>query len=83
MSIRSNEILVGDLIKLDIGMEIPCDGIVTKCNELSIDESSLTGEFKLLKKCTLETYKPNNWLSSSKDHSPILISGSIVNDGEG
>lgn len=36
--------MVGDIIDLVEGMEIPADGVVLEASELSSDESAMTGE---------------------------------------
>ena len=36
--------MVGDVVKLNEGMEIPADGIVLQASELTTDESAMTGE---------------------------------------
>ena len=36
--------MVGDIVELIEGMEIPADGIVLEASELSTDESAMTGE---------------------------------------
>ena len=36
--------MVGDLVDLVEGMEIPADGIVLEASELTADESAMTGE---------------------------------------
>lgn len=62
------EIVVGDIIPLNIGDQVPADGVVTSSHSLSIDESSMTGESKII----------------HKDHrSPFLMSGCKVADGAG
>lgn len=38
------EIVVGDVVCLETGDAIPCDGVLTQADQLSIDESALTGE---------------------------------------
>jgi P-type E1-E2 ATPase len=38
------DIVVGDLLKIKLGMEVPADGIVVEANDLMINESSMTGE---------------------------------------
>ena len=45
--------LVGDVIQISGGMEVPADGIVIEANELVADESAMTGETKPIKKNTL------------------------------
>ena len=36
--------MVGDLVDLVEGMEIPADGLVLEASELTTDESAMTGE---------------------------------------
>lgn len=52
--ISSWDILVGDVIELVVGDEVPSDGIYISGNRLVIDESPLTGETQPMKK-TKET----------------------------
>lgn len=62
-----HDILVGDLIQLGYGDILPADGLYITGNDLSIDESTLTGESDHMKK------------SSEKD--PMLLSGTAVMEG--
>lgn len=39
-----SDVLVGDILKLKGGIEMPGDGIVVEANSIQIDESSMTGE---------------------------------------
>ena len=41
--VHQSEILVGDLIQVDNGMEIPADGILVLSHDISSDESAMTG----------------------------------------
>jgi len=43
-TIASCDLVPGDLMMIYEGVKIPADGIVLKCNDLCVDESSLTGE---------------------------------------
>ncbi|KAI3455723.1 hypothetical protein Pfo_012386 [Paulownia fortunei] len=62
------EIVVGDAIPLKIGDQVPADGILMSGHSLAIDESSMTGESKIV----------------HKDHkAPFLMSGCKVADGAG
>ena len=42
--IESCDLVPGDIMLLCEGIKIPADGVVLKCNDLCVDESSLTGE---------------------------------------
>ncbi|KAL4558639.1 hypothetical protein LXL04_036840 [Taraxacum kok-saghyz] len=62
------DIVVGDVIPLKIGDHVPADGVLISGHSLSIDESSMTGESKIV----------------HKDHkNPFLMSGCKVADGYG
>ena len=40
----STELVPGDLMMICEGVKIPADGVILTCNDLCVDESSLTGE---------------------------------------
>ncbi|KAF7814672.1 calcium-transporting ATPase 9, plasma membrane-type-like [Senna tora] len=62
------DIVVGDVVPLKIGDQVPADGILIAGHSLAIDESSMTGESKIV----------------HKDHkAPFLMSGCKVADGFG
>ncbi len=42
--IASADLVPGDLMLLREGVKIPADGVIIRCNDLCVDESSLTGE---------------------------------------
>ncbi|XP_010541090.1 PREDICTED: calcium-transporting ATPase 10, plasma membrane-type [Tarenaya hassleriana] len=63
------DIVVGDVIPLNIGDQVPADGVLISGHSLAIDESSMTGESKIVQK------------NPSKD--PFLMSGCKVADGNG
>ena len=67
ISIR--EIVVGELVNLSAGDQIPADGLVLSCQALEVDESSMTGESDLVKK--------------DVDKNPFLLSGTKVTDEYG
>ncbi|KAH1216265.1 Calcium-transporting ATPase 8, plasma membrane-type [Glycine max] len=62
------DVVVGDVIPLNIGNQVPADGVLITGHSLAIDESSMTGESKIVEK-------------NSND--PFLISGCKVADGSG
>mgnify|MGYP001783996664 CR=1 FL=1 len=43
-TIARKDVVVGDIIMIETGDEVPADGIVLKAVSLDVDESSLTGE---------------------------------------
>ncbi|MCB6570567.1 cation-translocating P-type ATPase [Eubacterium limosum] len=43
-TIASADLVPGDLMMIYEGVKIPADGVVVKCSDLCVDESSLTGE---------------------------------------
>lgn len=52
--LHEEECLVGDIVKLVEGMEVPADGILIEASEIKMDESSMTGETNSIKKATIE-----------------------------
>lgn len=44
VTLHMSKVLVGDVVELAEGMEIPADGLVLEASELSTDESAMTGE---------------------------------------
>lgn len=62
------DIVVGDVVPLKIGDQVPADGVLISGQSLAIDESSMTGESKIVAK-------------DSK--SPFLMAGCKVADGYG
>ncbi|KAK4748305.1 hypothetical protein SAY87_014891 [Trapa incisa] len=62
------DIVVGDVIPLRIGDQVPADGILISGHSLAIDESSMTGESKIVHK---------------NQKAPFLMSGCKVADGVG
>lgn len=62
------DLVVGDIVPLSIGGQVPADGVFVEGHSLSIDESTMTGES----------------LPVKKDESrPFLLSGCKVQDGQG
>ena len=44
MEIPRHDVVVGDVVLVEVGDEVPADGELTVCNDLQINESTLTGE---------------------------------------
>jgi P-type E1-E2 ATPase len=52
--IGPRELLCGDVVEIAVGIMVPCDGFIVSGRDITIDESSMTGETDMIKKCTLE-----------------------------
>jgi P-type Ca2+ transporter type 2C len=63
------ELVVGDVVCIEAGDEIPCDGVLLQYDGLEIDESALTGEPMDIEK----TYEAD----------PFVLSGCTVSAGSG
>ncbi|TPX39836.1 hypothetical protein SeMB42_g04577 [Synchytrium endobioticum] len=66
--VSSWDVLVGDLVVLEVGDEVPADGLFVRGNRLILDESPLTGESLPVKKSCA---------------SPFMFSGCQVAEGSG
>ena len=84
IDIKSDDILVGDLIHVQVGDILPADLILVEGSGVQIDESSLTGESKPLKK---ETYEKCQEIIDNKKinkvPSPLMLSGTNCVEGTG
>jgi len=90
--IHNSKVVCGDIVKIEEGMNIPCDGIILKATEVKCDESAMTGETDMIKKNTIaQCLSTKN--STRMDYedkgaanripSPILLSGTKIVNGEG
>ena len=85
--------MVGEIVQIFEGMEIPADCLALEAAELSCDESAMTGETDPVKKnvyeCCLEARNKiklegnENTAGRHEVASPILLSGTRVLSGEG
>ena len=82
-AIISDDILVGDLIKINYGEILPADILMVEGNGIKIDESSLTGESDAMNKNPYEKCKEELERGISKPSSNILLSGTNVIEGAG
>ena len=96
IEIAESDLLVGDLFKIEEGMTIPVDCVLIYGFNISIDESSMTGEIDSVEKGDLkESWKnkeafleknPNfiiNETSHGKVKSAVIPSGTLVTSGSG
>ena len=79
-NIKTEEIVVGDIIILESGIRVPADGRLIETQNLVIDESMLTGEsFAVSKRA--EQILPK--IAALGDRSNMVYSGTIVQKGRG
>ncbi|KAK4405770.1 putative calcium-transporting ATPase 13, plasma membrane-type [Sesamum angolense] len=64
--VNTFEIVVGDVVCLKIGDQVPADGLFIEGHSLQVDESSMTGE--------------SDHVEVSKDQHPFVLSGTKVAD---
>ena len=57
--IASVDLVPEDVMLLCEGVKIPADGVILKCNDLCVDESSLTGEAEGVWKTAQDTAQPS------------------------
>ena len=69
MQISVRDIVVGDVVCVEAGDQIPCDGVLLSCDGLELDESALTGE-------------PID-IDKSLTADPFVLSGCTANAGAG
>ena len=74
-----DEIVVGELVMLETGDEVPADGRLVKANELLIDQSLMTGESEPVRK----TVQPDESEADGPDQPGCLYRGTQVVDGLG
>ena len=78
MQVPRKDIVVGDIVILNTGEEIPADGTLLEASSLSVDESTLTGE-PLCSKTTLEAdFDPDATFPSNH-----VMKGTKVMEGHG
>ena len=92
LSVKRSKVVVGDIINIIPGMEIPADSIAITATHLIIDESLITESNESVKKavlaeCLQKRDKHKTELDIDFDllklPTPILFSGSKVLSGEG
>ena len=71
------EVVVGDLVTLDMGDEIPADGRLIRANELYIDQSLMTGRIRTVRK----TVRAEDEIAEGPDQAGCLYRGTQVVDG--
>ena len=79
--IPGREVVTGDMVILSEGDRVPADGILLMSNNVSVDESLLTGESVPVRKTTwkegMQVERPGG------DDQPSVYSGTLVVSGQG
>ena len=78
MMIKKHDVVIGDIVKLESGDEIPADGVLLESTSLRIDESNFTGEL-YANKTTIEA----EFKSDATYPSNFVLRGSTVIEGNG
>lgn len=78
-TILSSDLVPGDIMLIYEGVKIPADGVVMRCNDLCINESSLTGEVEGVWKT------PDTQTEKSEDYwkKDYCYAGTLVKQGTG
>jgi Ca2+-transporting ATPase len=79
--IAGREVVRGDTVILAEGDRVPADGIVISCNNLSVEESILTGESVSVQKAEADGI--SNMERPGGDNTPFVYSGTLVVSGLG
>lgn len=80
MEIRSDEIVVGDIVYLEAGDIVSADGRIIESNSLQINEASLTGEVESVEKITDVIEEDNCPIGDQKN---MAFSSGLVTYGRG
>lgn len=76
VTIRKADVVVGDIVRLESGDEVPADGRVITCEQLRMDESAFTGEPYAVK------YADKSMAHEESAYdADFLLRGSIVLEG--
>ncbi|MCM1067989.1 MAG: calcium-translocating P-type ATPase, PMCA-type [Muribaculaceae bacterium] len=77
-SVPRKDVVVGDIVIVNTGNEVPADGTLLEAVSLNVDESSLTGEPMCHKTTVKEQFDPDATFPSDK-----LLRGTKVMEGHG
>jgi len=83
VEISINDVVVGDLVRLDLGDKVPADGVVVDAMNLLIDQSVMTGESVPVEK---HHTGPGTIVPGSLeklDESHHVYRGTMISDGHG
>ena len=94
VEVQEEDILVGDVIQLELGMILPADGIIISGNSIKMGEAALTGESDNCEKesidsCLNRVYEEIESAGDKKPRgkhlvpSPLVFSGTKAEEGSG
>lgn len=78
LMVKKHDVVIGDIVKLESGDEVPADGVLLESTSLRIDESNFTGELYANK-----TAKESEFDNDATYKSDFLLRGSTVIEGNG
>jgi len=76
-TIINNDLVVGDVIKIEAGMRIPADCVLIDGTDIATDESAMTGEPEQVEKAAVTQH---NYMHNPN---PFLIGKTLVESGQG
>ena len=76
LNIHRQDVVIGDIVKLESGDEVPADGTILECTSLKVDESNFTGELYANKTANESEFDPDATYPSN-----FLLRGSTVIEG--
>ena len=76
VTVRKADVVVGDIVRLESGDEVPADGRVLSCEQLRMDESAFTGEPDAVKYAD-----KSKAVDEGAYDADFLLRGSIVLEG--
>src|SRR5207248_2483027 len=77
--VSMEEVVVGDVVSLEMGDEVPADGRLLRATELYLDQSLMTGESEPVRKLP----RPPEDAAEGPEQSGCLLRGTQVVDGVG
>lgn len=83
LEIPASEVVCGDVIRLEAGDVVPCDGRLIDCHSLKSNESSLTGESEPCEKCSEVITTEDGKEVALGDQVNMVFSGALVTYGRG
>lgn len=77
LQIRKSDVVVGDIVRLESGDEVPADARLIQSEGLHVDESAFTGEMY-----TTKTLSPEDDQQGTAYPKDFLLRGSIILEGQ-